>query len=97
MSIIIGRKHGNGYHDNVCCKISVNFSKKVKDLREKERNQLEKHSGVIYEHDYFPSWVKRVCIRCDLTYPLTYMEKQENIFVCSECGLIKVPKGVDYK
>jgi len=97
MSILVGRKHGNGYHDSVYCKITVNHSQSFRDLLEYEHNQLKEHSGIIYERDYFPSWIKRVCIRCPTTYPQRYMEKKGAIFECPECGLIKIPKGVAYK
>lgn len=97
MSIIVGRKHGNGYHDSVYCKINVEFSEKFKDLLDYEQRQLEEHSGIIYKRDYVPSWIERVCVRCPAMYPPKYMKKQGNIFVCPECGLIKIPKGVEYK
>ena len=97
MSISVGRKHGNGYHDSVYCKIQVEFSEKFKDLLDYEQHQLEDHSIVIYERDFVPSWIKRMCVRCPATYPSKYMEKQGNIFVCPECGLIKIPKGVAYR
>ena len=97
MSITIGRKHGNGYHDNVYCKITFKHSQRFKDLLEYEYSQLKEHSGVIYERDFVPSRVKRICIRCPVTYPRKYMEKRGDIFVCPECGLKKIPKGVEYK
>lgn len=97
MSITVGRKHGNGYHDNVYCKIIVKHSKSFRDLLEYESNQLKEHSGVIYDRDFVPSWIKRVCMQCPVTYPRKYMKKKGDIFVCLGCGLIKVPRGVEYK
>ena len=97
MSISVGRKHGNGYHDSVYCKISVKHSQSFRDLLEYEYNQLRETSGVIYEREFVPSWIERICIKCPVTYPSKYMEKQGNIFVCPECGLIKIPKGVEYE
>ncbi|MEE9378068.1 MAG: hypothetical protein V3V33_08535 [Candidatus Lokiarchaeia archaeon] len=97
MSIIVGRKHGNGYHDSVYCRINVEYSEKFKDLLDYEQRQLKEHSGVIYEREFIASWIKRICIKCPLTYPRKYLEKQGNIFVCPECGLKKIPKGVAYR
>ena len=97
MSITFGRKHGNGYHDSIYCKITVRHSQSFRDLLEYEYSQLREHSGVIYERELVPSWIERICIKCPATYPPKYMEKQCNIFVCPECGLIKTPKGVAYK
>lgn len=101
MSIIYGRKHGNGYHDNVYQKITVKHSKAFNNLIDYEFEQLEKHGNIIYEKNSNPSWIKRVCIVCPTSYKdgkKEYMEKQDNgTFKCVKCGLIKIPKGVDYK
>lgn len=95
----IGRKHGNGYHDSVTQKITVKLSKGFYDLIEYEMEQLERNGNVIYERDYNSDSIARVCLRCPTSYKnghIEYMEKQGEIFVCTRCGLIKVPKGVDY-
>jgi hypothetical protein len=98
MSIVYGRRHGNGYHGNVYQKITVKHSERFYDLLEYEINQMERNNGIIYERDFNPSWIARVCIRCSTLYPREYMELNERgVFECSRCHLIKVPTGVDYK
>jgi len=99
MSIKVGRAHGNGYHDSVVRKITVKLSKGFYDLLEYEMNQLEQNGNVIYERDYCASFIKRICIKCPISYKngkREYMEKQGKIFACTHCGSIKVPKGVEY-
>jgi hypothetical protein len=99
MSIKVGRAHGNGYHDSVVRKITAKPSKGFYDLLEYEMSQLEQNGNVIYERDYNSDSIARVCLRCPTSYnngQIEYMEKQGDIFVCNHCGLIKVPKGVDY-
>lgn len=98
MLIQVGRKHGNGYHDSVTQKITVKFSKGLYDLIKYEMEQLERNGNVIYERDYNSDSIARVCLRCPTSYKngyIEYMEKQGEIFVCTRCGLIKVPKGVE--
>lgn len=99
MSIKVGRAHGNGYHDSVVRNITVKFSKGFYDLIKYEMEQLERNGNVIYERDYNSDSIARVCLRCPTSYKngdIEYMEKQGEIFVCTRCGLIKVPKGVEY-
>ena len=99
MSIKFGRAHGNGYHDSVVRKITVKLSKRFYELLEYEINQLEQNGDVIYERDYCESFIKRICIRCPISFKdgkREYMEWRGEILVCSRCGLVKVPKGVEY-
>ena len=99
MSIKVGRAHGNGYHDSVVRKMTVKFSEGFNDLLEYEIIQLEQNGGVIYERDYCTSFIKRICIRCPISFKdgkQEYMEMRGEIFVCPHCGQIKVPKGVEY-
>jgi len=99
MSIKVGRAHGNGYHDSVVRKITVKPLNGLVDLVEYELNQLEQHENIIYERDYNSDSIARVCLRCPTSYingHIEYMEKQGEIFVCTRCGLAKVPKGVNF-
>jgi len=99
MSIKFGRAHGNGYHDSVVRKITAKCSKGFYDLIGYEMEQLDKNANVIYERDYNSDSIARVCLRCPMSYingEVEYMEKQGEIFTCNRCGLIKVPKGVEY-
>ena len=99
MSIKVGRAHGNGYHDSVMRKITVKLSKGFYDLLEYEMSQIEQNGNIIYERDYCPSFIKRICVKCPISYKngkREYMEKQGEIFVCNHCGSVKVPKGVEY-
>ena len=99
MSIKVGRKHGNGYHDSIYQKITLKFSKEFYDLKKYEMEQLDQNGNVIYERDYNSDSIARVCLRCPTRYnngQIEYMEKQGEIFVCIRCGLVKVPKGVEY-
>jgi len=99
MSIKFGRAHGNGYHDSVVRKITVKLSKGFYELLEYEMSQLETNGNVIYERDYCQSFIKRICIRCPISFKdgkREYMEKRGELFVCPRCGLVKVPKGVEY-
>jgi len=99
MSIKFGRAHGNGYHDSVVRKITVKLSKGFYELLEYEMSQLETNGNVIYERDYCQSFIKRICIRCPISFKdgkREYMEKRSELFICPQCGLVKVPKGVKY-
>lgn len=99
MSIKVGRAHGNGYHDSIYQKITVKFSKGFYDLIKYEMEQLDQNGNVIYERDYISDSIARVCLRCPTRYNnghIEYMEKQGDYFVCTRCGLTKVPKGVEY-
>ncbi|NVM44107.1 MAG: hypothetical protein HWN79_04230 [Candidatus Lokiarchaeota archaeon] len=99
MSIKFGRAHGNGYHDSVVRKITVKLPKASYDRIEYEISQIEQNGDVIHEREYHQSFIKRICIRCPISYKdgkREYMEKRGDLFVCSHCGLIKVPKGIEY-
>jgi len=99
MLIKVGRAHGNGYHDSVVRKITVKLSKGFYDLLEYELIQLEQNGNVVYERDYCASFIKRICFRCPISFKdekREYMEKRGELFVCPHCGLVKVPKGVEY-
>ena len=99
MSVKVGRAHGNGYHDSVVRKITVKLSKGFYDHLEYELNQLEQNGNVIYEREYCQSFIKRICIRCPISFKdgkREYMAKRGHLFVCPHCGLVKVPKGVEY-
>jgi len=99
MSIKVGRAHGNGYHDSVVRKITVKPLNGLVDLIAYELNQLKQHENIIYERDYNSDSIARVCLRCPTSYNnghIEYMEKQGDIFTCIHCGLIKVPKSVEY-
>ena len=99
MSIKVGRAHGNGYHDSVVRKITAKRSKGYYDLIEYEMIQLELNGNVIFERNYNSDSIARVCLRCPTSYyngQIEYMKKQGEIFVCTRCGLVKVPKGVEY-
>ncbi len=99
MSIKVGRAHGNGYHDSVVRKITVKHSKRFYDLKEYEIEQLDQNGNIICERDYKSDSIARVCLSCPTSYnngQIEYMEKRGDIFECSHCGLIKVPKGVGY-
>ena len=100
MSIRVGRAHGNGYHDSVVRKMTVKPLKGFDDIFEYELSQLEQNGNIIYERDYCASFIKRICVRCPISFKdgeHEYMEKRGDVYVCNRCGLIKVPKGVGYK
>ena len=99
MSIKYGRAHGNGYHDSVVRKITVKLPKAFYERLEFEISQIEQNGNVIYERDYCQSFIKRICIRCPISFKdgkWEYMEERGEMFECPRCGLIKVPKGVEY-
>lgn len=70
----------------------VNLSEKTKSILQDEQEQLKQNGNIIYEKECIPDWVFRLCPNCFYTY----MMKIGEIFKCIKCGIIKVPKGINY-
>ncbi|MFX1502480.1 MAG: hypothetical protein ACFFDH_16080 [Promethearchaeota archaeon] len=88
MSVKFGRKHGNGYLDNVTQKITIKYSDKLLSLWDYEQEQLEKYGNIIYEREYYASWIERSCPNCLLTH---MVKGDDGIYKCEKCGIMKVP------
>ena len=90
MPHIFGRKHGTGVHSHTYTKVEYKESKRVKNLREYEQEQIEEHSGYILEREFHSDSVVRACPNCFRTY----MVKENEVYVCKKCNLKKIPVGV---
>lgn len=72
--------------------LEINPSSALEKLIKYEQEQLAQNGNVIHENAFLPIWIFRKCPNC-----LEIMKKVDDIFRCRKCGLIKVPKGVNYQ